>query len=366
MDRLFKLTIRAVCTAVLLLSSVILILKSIPTLGTKNSYLGCLFNNNCDAPFSFQTSPFKADNFLNIIDESLTLEKEQNALEQALKVAPRNIAVRHALALNALKQGKYQLAISQLDNILRFRLNDRLSYFDTLLELASFPASAAAFKEVTSQSPTPKWIPNFINHASKTQTPNAIYKIAGHLPEGRQAFVKELIRNKKIEQAFLAWQQFSSPEELKNFSWPNDPNFANTKSNSPFGWKLHPKTTEQQENGLYSFFSGKGRTLAARQILLLGEGNYTFTANMSGHSKENGGYFKWRVTCPEINKEIGSIKTRDLNSSMKEYSFSFTVPESKCVYQNIELWGEAGEYPIISRTLVTSISLKLINSDVEN
>lgn len=271
--------------------------------------------------------------------------------------------IRHSLAQNAIRLSDYKTAVSLISDILRFEIADRNVYFDALHDLAIYPESYDAFKDETSSEPTPKWIAPFLTHIAKKETPARIYQIAGHLPEGRKFYIEDLIRNKDIERAFLAWQQFSSPQKLSGFSWPTDPNFKTVDAADPFGWKLHLKTTEQQKNGLYSFFSGKGRTRSALQILLLSPGNYTFTSRMSGHSKENGGLFTWKIICPTSKFEAGNIKIRDLQSTPKDYSFSFTVPETECSYQHLELWGEAGEYPIIARTLVENVSL-MLSSDI--
>ncbi len=358
MGTFLNIVVRGICLFLLTLVFFTLIAKLFVLPTKKGGYYPCIINNvDCEKITAIKIAPLSPKHFTKTASIETQPDKIKLFLEHAYTLSPRDLIIRHRLAQNAIRLADYKTAVSLISDILRFRISDRTVYFDTLLDLAINPESFEVFKDETNSEPTPKWIRPFLAHIAKKETPARIYQIAGHLPEGRKFYVEDLIRNNDIERAFLAWQQFSSPEKLANFSWPTDPNFVNTSADNPFGWKLHSKTTEQQENGLYSFFSGKGRTRSAQQILLLNPGNYTFTSRMSGHSKENGGHFIWKIICPTSKFEAGRTKIRDLQSTPRDYSFSLTIPETECSYQHLELWGEAGEYPIIARTLVENVSL---------
>ncbi len=362
MGTILNIVVRGICLFLLTLVFIALIARLFVFPANKDGYYPCIINSvDCEEITAFKISPLSAKHFTKIASFETQPDKLKPFLEHAYTLSPRDLNIRLSLAQNAIRLADYKTAISLISDILRFKVADRTVYFDALLDLAIYPESFDAFKNETNSKPTPKWIKPFLAHIAKKETPARIYQIAGHLPEGRTFYVNDLIRNKDIERAFLAWQQFSSPKRLVDFRWPTDPNFKTVDLADPFGWKLHPKTTEQQQDGLYSFFSGKGRTRSALQILLLSPGNYTFTSRMSGHSKENGGHFIWKISCPTSKFEAGSIKIRDLHSTPKNYSFSLTIPEKECSYQHLELWGDAGEYPIIARTLVENVSLTVLN-----
>jgi hypothetical protein len=162
-------------------------------------------------------------------------------------------------------------------------------------------------------------------------------------------YLDVLIRYKFYELAYYAWLQFLPPEQLKRIGFLNNGSFENSPSGLPFDWVISPgsavtidiaaRPDHDQKRALFIEF-GHGRVdfRDVTQLIMLGPGSYQLHGRYQGEVVGRRG-LQWRVTCADAAQtRVGeSTIFNGLAPTWKDFSVSFTVPDSGCHAQYVRL-----------------------------
>jgi hypothetical protein len=160
-------------------------------------------------------------------------------------------------------------------------------------------------------------------------------------------YINFLIGKKFHELAYYTWLQFLPAEELARISPLYNRSFETTPSGLPFDWvltqgngvttEIRRRTDKVEEHALaLEFGQGRSEFPGVTQLTLLGPGSYTLKGQYKGTLVGRRGLV-WRVTCAGAQPLAQSDLLRGSIPQWREFTISFTVPQTGCRAQQIRL-----------------------------
>jgi tetratricopeptide (TPR) repeat protein len=171
--------------------------------------------------------------------------RQQAMMNLAVMHAPRDVAARAWSAQIALEQGDAATAVRHYDRMLRVAPAQLPSVFPVLMGLVSIPEARAAL--VSTLATHPPWRAEFLRDAA-AGLPNSddVSALFGQLrAEGglsadeRADYLGRLVKDRRWDQAFVAWAGGLSAQRLANVSAPMNGGFEDpSPASGPFDWLI--------------------------------------------------------------------------------------------------------------------------------
>ncbi|MCJ7451841.1 MAG: hypothetical protein MUO39_05110, partial [Steroidobacteraceae bacterium] len=172
-------------------------------------------------------------------------DRQRTLIALAVQHAPRDIAARTWAAQIALERGDAAAAFSHYDRILRVAPEAQATIFPVLAGLAAMPGARDAL--VSRLAEQPPWRVSLLRYFAGT-TPSAddlppvfeALRAAGGLsPDENAALVGRFVRDRRWDQAFVAWAGGLSAAQLAALGTPVNPGFEDAAPPSgPFEWNF--------------------------------------------------------------------------------------------------------------------------------
>ena len=163
--------------------------------------------------------------------------------------------------------------------------------------------------------------------------------------------IGSLVKDGQYERARQVWASLSRVR-LDRSVLLFDPGFTESDAPPPFNWTLISSTVGLAERrrggGLHAIFYGQEDGALASQLLVLGPGQYRFTAKGLG-TVVNADALQWRLTCEGSSAPLAS-------KAVTSSAWTFTVAPA-CGAQRLDLFGSSGDIPRQSEMTVRNISL---------
>lgn len=276
------------------------------------------------------------------------------ALERSL----HDHVARYWLLRDAVERKDFDGALLHLDMFFRTSRQVTTKIMTSFAALADHPTGQK--KIIAALKTNPPWRRPFLLTypaiAKNLDGPMKIFvalKAAGSEPEKEMihALENNLVNRGKFGEAYYAWLQTLSPEELKNLPLLNNGSFDAKPSKSAFAWRMRPTSGAQSEIGQFAsgnkygnslqvvFFGERVRYAHTRQLTMLTPGKYTFSGEYRLFNINNSRGLVWRVLCLAKRPiKIGeSLRMRGHMVKWNNFQFEFDVPEKNCGAQIVQL-----------------------------
>jgi hypothetical protein len=164
-----------------------------------------------------------------------------------------------------------------------------------------------------------------------------------------RSYVDAMIARKQYELAYYAWLQFLPPEHLTSAGLLFNGSFEAAPSGMPFDWVFGSGSgvtvevaarpdKDGQHALLIEFGHGRVEFGGVRQVVMLGPGTYELRGQYRGEMVGKRGLV-WRIACAAApGTPLGtSPMTLSVSQKWRDIGFTFTVPDSNCRAQVLEL-----------------------------
>jgi hypothetical protein len=272
-------------------------------------------------------------------------ERQRTFIALAVQHAPRDIAARTWAAQIALEQGDAAAAFSHYDRILRIAPEAQTTIFPVLAGLAAMPGARDAL--VSRLAEQPPWRASLLGYFAGT-TPSADdllpvfagLRAKGSLsPDENAALVGRFVRDRRWDQAFVAWAGGLSAAQLAALGTPVNPGFEDAAPPSgPFEWNFG--RVAGVDAGIRSLPDSRGHALRiefqgqrspfreVRQLLLLPPGTgyqLKWRSRLDGLQVARG--LRWTLTCADGAAETILVTEPSAGSSpWRQHTAAFDVP----------------------------------------
>jgi hypothetical protein len=271
---------------------------------------------------------------------------------------PRAVAPRYFLAdmyLNANRTGPGLSEISALARLVPRSLPQVAPY---LAAYAKTPSAAPQVKALLSDHPQLELA--LLNELAGNPG-NA--RLVTYLWSGRGGeearpwqgrLLKGMVEAHRFGEARTAWARFTgiSAEQDRLF----DPEFR-AQTLPPFGWTLvsgPAGIAEPQDGGrLHALFYGRDDLTLASQLLILPPGRYDLAMHVSGTSPTSK-LLSWTVNCLPVANPIASVRL-DRSGAVR---VPVDVPATGCPAQQLQLVGDAPEFPEQAEVTISRLQLQ--------
>jgi hypothetical protein len=271
--------------------------------------------------------------------------RQRTLIELAVQHAPRDIAARTWAAQIALEQGDAAAAFSHYDRILRVAPEAQTTIFPVLAGFAAMPGARDAL--VSRLAEQPPWRASLLVYFAGTAPSaddlppvfEALRARGGLSPDENAALVGRFVRDRRWEDAFVAWAGGLSAAQLAALGTPVNPGFEDAAPPSgPFEWNFG--RVAGVDAGIRSLPDAQGHALRiefhgqrspfrdVRQLLLLPPGvgyQLKWRSRLDGFEVARG--LRWTLTCAD--GAAGTIlATEPLagSSPWRQYAAAFDVP----------------------------------------
>lgn len=281
----------------------------------------------------------------------------RRAFEAVVRRQPRNVIAQSWLAADDIRSGQNAAAISRLEHLASVDPERTSFYAEVMADMARTQSGARAL-ELHFAKPTRLAEQALARLNATSSDIPLLLKLNAHSPRGQAGLIDRLHRERGATQAFIAWLEFAPSLATGGMEWPIDPAFVGDKALLPFNWRLQEGAELLEQGGLFARYNGRASPVFARQVVLLGPGNYVFKAAMDGRARPDGGAFEWILTCETSHLSLGAVDTRSLNEAISTFSFPFTIPpDGSCPAQQLEFRGRPGDFPERTTAIVRRVEI---------
>jgi hypothetical protein len=254
------------------------------------------------------------------------------------------------------QDGNYYAAIKNADTLLRTRPQSARHVVPILGKIAEQASASGELKQLLASNPP--WRKAFFDGLaagiSDARTPLDILLSLKDTPAPPTSaelgsYLQLLVSRGFYDLAYYTWLQFLPAEQLGKIGLLFNGDFEVAPSGLPFDWvfsrgsgvaaKIAERSDKEGDHALFLEF-GVGRVDFPRitQLLTLAPGRYRFrgSANMDLVSQRG---LQWRITCSgKETTQIGeSLTLQGSGAGWQDFSFSFTVPDTDCPAQLVQL-----------------------------
>ncbi len=267
-------------------------------------------------------------------------------IDLAVRHAPRDIPARTWAAQIALQRGDAAAALHHYDRLLRVAPSTQPTVIPAIVQLASMPGAREAV--VAELSGQPYWRPEFLRQFARlAPSSDDLAPIFGALEQGgglneeeMALYLGRLVRDRRWDDAFLAWVGTLAPEELARLATPYDGGFENrSRSGSPFDWSIRPPegievavrpSPEGRGHALWLEFLGRRAAFRdVRQLLRLQPGqSYVLQWRSRLEELQAARGLQWTVTCADGRGEpLLATAPQAGSSGWRVQQVRFAVPD---------------------------------------
>jgi hypothetical protein len=289
----------------------------------------------------------------------LSLRASELGRTRTLMQAAARLSLHESVAVDwmmraSYEDGDYRSAMRYADVLIRTRHQNPELALRVLGRIAENPDGSAKLKELLAGNPP--WREQFFTSlpASITdaRSPLSILLSLKNTPKPPTAaelrpYLQFLIGHGFHELAYYTWLQFLPPERLSNAGYLFNGSFEFLPSGLPFDWTFSAKSGvtiqiadrfDSNEPALFlEFGPGRVEDLKVTQLVFLPPGNYHFLGTKQVDMFTPRG-LQWRVTCgTKARLPVGESTTITGSRAWENFEFRFTVPESECPAQYVEL-----------------------------
>lgn len=271
--------------------------------------------------------------------------RQQALIALAVQHAPRDIAARAWAAQIALEHGDAAAAVAHYDRILRVAPAAQAKVFPVLSGLAATPGAREAM--VSGLAEQPPWRTELLAYfASTAPTADDLPPVfeglrarGGLSPHENAALVGRFVRDRRWDQAFVAWAGGLSAAQLSALGTPVNRGFEEQAPPSgPFEWNIGRvsgvdagirPSPEGQGHALRIEFQGRRSAFRdVRQLLLLPPGRgyqLEWRSRFDGLQASRG--LRWTVTCADGTAGVILATEPSTGSSpWRTHAVAFDVP----------------------------------------
>ncbi|MFZ2108364.1 MAG: hypothetical protein WAV18_23835 [Roseiarcus sp.] len=164
--------------------------------------------------------------------------------------------------------------------------------------------------------------------------------------EELEPFLKRLVKEGRLDDAYIAWTQSLPPERLSKLDYLYNGRFQYTITNLPFDWVFAPVdgalARAEVENGRrildVDFFGGRVAFQHVSHFLTLSPGSYRFSGQERSQNLQNERGLGWRLACVGgTNATLGATELLTGETPWREFRVDFEVPKDNCPYQKLVL-----------------------------
>jgi hypothetical protein len=273
------------------------------------------------------------------------LEQQRELIVLAVQHAPRDIAARAWAAQIALERGDAASAFSHYDRMLRVEPGARTTVFPVIAALAAMPGARDAM--VARLAEQPPWRTEFLRYFAST-APSAddllpvfegLRASGGLSPDENAALVGRLVRDRRWDQAFVAWAGGLSQAQLGALGTPVNGDFEDqAPPRGPFDWNVGRVSgvdagirplPDDEGHALRVEFQGKRSPFRdVRQLLMLPpRAGYRleWRSRFDGLQASRG--LRWTVTCADGTAGVILASEPSTGSSpWRTHAVAFDVP----------------------------------------
>lgn len=179
-------------------------------------------------------------------------------------------------------------------------------------------------------------------------------------PRHKAAFVREVMTQLNIEQAYASFNVIMGPEIGTAGIDIIDSDFTREEFSWPFGWLLDRETVSREpDGGLAIVYFGRGTPVIIQQISHAQTGSYKLVILANGEASRTKGYFRLEVRCWQ-GQSLADLTLDNVEAVPMEYVLPFdTSAMPDCDFVHVRLIGQAGAFPAPIRLSVHSITLRL-------
>jgi hypothetical protein len=288
-------------------------------------------------------------------------ERTKKLMEAAVRRSLLENVALYWLTTKSFDDKDYARALAYADVLLRTTPRSALWPLMPMFgRLAETPAANVELKELLETNPP--WRERLLQNLSGTitdaRTPLDILlalKQSGTPPNRVElgAYLKFLVDHKFYDLAYYTWLQFLPEGELGRTGYLFNGDFEKEPTGSPFDWTFaetvgvrygfEPRPDKPDSKALKLDF-GPGRVdyRDVAQITTLAPGTYEFSGTYKSRLSSTRGMI-WRVDC--AGKSGGTAGESEPvtgdSAIVKEFAFTFTVPETDCPAQSVRLLFDA-------------------------
>ena len=271
---------------------------------------------------------------------------------------PRAIAPRYFLADLYLRTGETGPGLNEISALARLVPQSLPKVAPYLAAYARTPSAAPKVKTILQSHPQLELA--LLNElaADAANAPLVLRLWSGRGGEEARAWqgrlINQLVDAGRFGEARTAWSRFTGisarPDELF------DAEFG-AQTLPPFGWKLAsgPAGIAEPQGGgrLHALFYGRDDLVLASQLLTLAPGRYRLSMELSSASPASKS-LSWTVRCLPASAVIASLPV----ARSGPLSGSFSVPAGGCPAQQLELIGNAPEFPETADVTIGRLELQ--------
>jgi hypothetical protein len=309
------------------------------------------------AETAISADPFNAE-ALGILGQ-LAERSGDSATTAPLMEAAARLSIRESYAVywlmqRAQRENDNPAVLRYADTLLRTRGRAVPLVVPVLAQMAETKDRTNDVTALLKDNPPwrPAFFANLSNNITNARTP--LFLLLGlqgtaHPPTNLEisGYINFLIGKKFHELAYYTWLQFLPAEELARISPLYNRSFETTPSGLPFDWvltqgngvttEIRRRTDKVEEHALaLEFGQGRSEFPGVTQLTLLGPGSYTLKGQYKGTLVGRRGLV-WRVTCAGAQPLAQSDLLRGSIPQWREFTISFTVPQTGCRAQQIRL-----------------------------
>ena len=250
----------------------------------------------------------------------------------------------------------YRAVVRYADTLLRTRPSTAQHVMPILGKLAEHETASVELKQLLLTNPP--WRAGFLDqlpaNISDARTPLEVLlslkdSSAPPTPADLRSYLNFLISHRFHELAYYAWLQFLPAEQISKVGLLFNGEFEFPPSGLPFDWtlsrssgvaiKVAERPDKEGDHALLLDF-GVGRVELPRitQLVTLAPGRYRFQGTTKVDVVSQRG-LQWRITCVgKADTQLGeSSVVQGTGAGWQDFSFSFTVPETDCPAQEVQL-----------------------------
>jgi tetratricopeptide (TPR) repeat protein len=282
-------------------------------------------------------------------------ERARVAMETASRMSPQRSDVQMEVAAYWMRQGDLARALGHWNTVLRYRRDQHAKLFPGLLQLAADPASQAAFLPLLKEPVA--WWPAFFGYAAAKAPDVNTVRVLFNLqqggpnaatPEMLRAYLARLQKEGQWLEAWFAWLNSLSKEEIGKVGYLYNGSFEAPLSNLGFDWihQKHPAVSldtaatfdTSGEQALRVNFRGlRVQFQHLHQYLMLPPGKYRLHGRARPDNLQAEQGMQWALYCLG-NKDPVVVTPRYRGSEpWTRFRTEFDVPPEGCPVQMLRL-----------------------------
>ena len=304
---------------------------------------------------------------LNLLGQVAQLQGDEQKTEQLMQAAVRhslhNADPAYWMLVRSYEDQDFTSALYHADILLRARKESARYVVPILAKMAEVPEAVPGLKQLLQNNPP--WRSEFFrglkNNISDARTPLNLFQAlektsAPSTSEERSDYIKFLVYREFYDLAYYTWLQFLPPEQLNSLGRLFNGDFESPPSGAPFDWNFsnqagvivevakHPDSDGQAL--FMKFGPGRVNFSGIQQLVVLPPGTYRFQGMQNAELFSKSGGIFWQVTCVQKSNQSGEqigkgpmVEGRE--PTWESFSFSFTVPDTDCPAQYVQLSSDA-------------------------